>query len=418
MSEDMVLATGDSRRVFDTFLEMAHERFPGEYWVNFRLAMTGMGPKRHDPDAVENTERCDTIRYLSAAVAARPNSAMPRVALAMTLTEWRKDDPKVHRLLRNAAEVDPGSPWPHLFLAFQAMETGNWKDLSASYRQAVRIDPDIAFFMVYAVRMATAFREELGPKTPSNAEFVKLYDDLIAIQPKHAGGYMLRAGFHQENRDYRSALVDYRTAKSFSTPDSPLAAISNMQMSQLEAMARWEEKLPAILHDKLKPANAGEYMELAQYCARFDKRYALAVRFAKEALAVDPKRYGLDDNQIAGWAVQAASGMGIDAAGLSAEERARLRRDALAWLRDYLAPRIKAFCPIWWDNSNTTPISRLSGPPKLSPRFRRMNAWSGCACGSRSPTWHRGRLRRCRVLQKRDEGRGMRDEGREIRDEG
>lgn len=158
---------------------------------------------------------------------------------------------------------------------------------------------------------------------------------LIEVSPEHPGGYALRGSFRMRQSDFRDALADLRKAKSLGRPEqAPLNTRS--QLPRLEQMARWEQKLPAVLRGEVRPANGAEFAELAGYCAGFERRFVLAARFAGEALAADPKLYASPTQvcEFAGWSVRAGVGDGVDAASLTPEERAALRRRALAWLRE------------------------------------------------------------------------------------
>ena len=80
-------------------------------------------------------------------------------------------------------------------------------------------------------------------------------------------------------------------------------------------------------------------------CCQATKRYAAAARLYAEAFAADPK---LADDPRAGHrynaaccAALAAAVQGTDPAKLDAKERARLRRQALGWLRADLVLRSK-----------------------------------------------------------------------------
>src|SRR5205085_2881461 len=80
-------------------------------------------------------------------------------------------------------------------------------------------------------------------------------------------------------------------------------------------------------------AQRSEYAQLC-YCKR---RYAAAARLWAEAFAADPK---LADDPLASHrddaafaAALAAAGQGADAGALDERERARWRKQALAWLR-------------------------------------------------------------------------------------
>jgi hypothetical protein len=207
----------------------------------------------------------------------------------------------------------------------------------------VRVDPDTTFLMITPM-LANPF----GLMGPTGglppAEAAALIDALIAVRPDHPGGYYLRGEYRQARGDARGALADYRKAKLLARADYPQRLLLEMQLGPLERLAVWEAKLPAVLRGEW-PTSPDEKVELARYCADFEKRYALAARLAADAAAADPETIrnsaGLSvtyaGTQFMGWAIQAAAGNGIDAADLTDADRARLRRQALAWGRELLA---------------------------------------------------------------------------------
>ena len=98
--------------------------------------------------------------------------------------------------------------------------------------------------------------------------------------------------------------------------------------------------MPALLRGEEQPASARESLDLAQMSVH-KKMHAAAARFWAKAFAAEAKRA---DNLQAGHrynaacsAALAAAGQGEDAAKLDDKERARLRQQALDWLRADLA---------------------------------------------------------------------------------
>jgi serine/threonine protein kinase len=369
MSNSMLLL--NNSEVLSELLSISYDRFPGDYWVNFRLGTTSMLRKSNES---ESEEHWKSVRFLTAAVAARPRSAMPRVALGMTLLEQRKGDPQGLRLLRGAAILDPTSPWPHLMLGYAAMEMRNWQDMFASFREAVRIDPEIGFFMVFSLlEFDVVPGASSAMKDASQNDLVRFYEDMIALHPEHAGGYILRASFRHKNGDDSSALADYRKALPLTSTDDPFRGYTKGILNSLEKIARWEEMLPAVLRGDLRPTNAFELLELADYCAGFEKKYVLAMRFATDAVAADSKLY-LQFNkvpQIAGWAIKAATGKGVDAANLSEVERSQLRKKALTWFRESMSKLDKGFHLLLsnqiWNDSVFAPVRDPESLAKLPP---------------------------------------------------
>jgi hypothetical protein len=128
-------------------------------------------------------------------------------------------------------------------------------------------------------------------KTPHPGDLARWYDALIATHPRHAAGYALRAAFRFKTGDYRSTLADFRRAKPLTSAYDPMRFLALME-DDLEQIALWEKKLPAVLRGELRPAKGDEWVELAEYCAGFEKKYVLAAPFAADAFAADPKLHG------------------------------------------------------------------------------------------------------------------------------
>jgi tetratricopeptide (TPR) repeat protein len=337
---------GTDEKVADDFLAVSLERFPGEFWVHMRLAIRLQfrgGSKGDTPqDAANQLERHeknrreDSYRHLTAALAIRPTSSVARLAMGMELIEHRQDEAAGERMLESAVEVDPKSPWPHLFTAMFAVEKQDFPRAFRSFKECIRLDPDTGFFMTSATALFFLTRQAPTKKGPTDRDLREFFDELIAIHPNHPGGYDLLASYHRRRGDHRAALATLRKAKGFMSGDYAGRPITTAQIAELEAQAAWEEKLPAVLRGEIKPADRDEVFELASYCATFEKRFALATRFIVRGIEDDP--HLLDDwmqvAHFAGWAVQASTGRDVDASAIPLAVREHYRRQALDWIRE------------------------------------------------------------------------------------
>src|SRR5262249_58594273 len=108
-----------------------------------------------------------------------------------------------------------------------------------------------------------------------------------------------------------------------------------------ERLVELDAKLAKVLTGEAKPKDAAEQMELVRLCWGSKHLTAAAARLSAGAFAVDPKlaedprsenRYNA-----ACAAALAGCGTGKDAGQLEDPERARLRRQAVSWLRADLA---------------------------------------------------------------------------------
>jgi hypothetical protein len=102
-----------------------------------------------------------------------------------------------------------------------------------------------------------------------------------------------------------------------------------------------EDRLPKLLKGEAQPADVGERVALAQMCQEHKGLYRAAFQFYVDAFAAEPML--ADDLQqqlrynAACAAALAGCGQGNDAGKLDDKDPIRLRRQALAWLRDDLA---------------------------------------------------------------------------------
>jgi serine/threonine-protein kinase len=125
-------------------------------------------------------------------------------------------------------------------------------------------------------------------------------------------------------------------------PDDSLRPFMTRQLQQSERSLALDRKLAPILDGKDKPADDGERLDLAALCQQpYQQRYAASCRFFTEAFAHDARL--ADDLQqqhrynAACAAALAGCGQGKDADQLTDPERARLRKQAVEWLRADLA---------------------------------------------------------------------------------
>jgi tetratricopeptide (TPR) repeat protein len=347
LAEGLNAFTGTEEKIVDDFLAVALERFPGEFWVHFRLAMrsqfggsyvTGDSPQDLD-DRIGQHERAmkeASFRHLTAALAIRPTSSVARLALGMELIEHRNDEQAGLRMLESAVEADPASPWPHLFIGMHAVEHHDWPRAFRSFKESIRNDPDTGFFMTSATAFFSLSARGASQKEPTDREFIDYFNELIAMHPQHPGGYDLLANYYRQIGDHRSALAALRKAKDLQSPNYVGRPITDREIAELEAQAAWEAKLPAVLRGEIKPDAHNGYYELAAYCATFEKRFALATRFIIEGIQAHPR---ILDNWMrgahcAGWAIQASAGHGSDAATVPLTIREHYRRLALDWIRE------------------------------------------------------------------------------------
>jgi hypothetical protein len=146
----------------------------------------------------------------------------------------------------------------------------------------------------------------------------------------------------REQGRFADALATLRRGHELGSKTPGWRYPSAAWVARCARLAELDQKLPAVRDGKDQPASPAEALELAALCRHPARRlHATSARLAAGAFSAQPK---LADNlkdqpryHAACSASLAAAGLADDAKRLTEEERAALRRQALAWLRADLA---------------------------------------------------------------------------------
>jgi tetratricopeptide (TPR) repeat protein len=260
-----------------------------------------------------------------------PKDAIPHYHLGNAL----KDKGKVEEAIacyHKAIALNPKLAAAHSNLGAALYGKGKVDEAIACWRKAIALDPKLA-----------GAHSNLGTALYGKGqveESIACYHKAIEIDPKYAkahsglGLVLLSRGRYVLARD---ALA---RALTLFPVNHPLRAIVSGQLQKCVRFLKLEARLPGILREEEQPASALECLDLARMCVH-KKRNATATRLSATAFAADPKL--ADDLQArhrynaACSAALAAAGQGEDAAKLDDQEGARLRKQALDWLRADLA---------------------------------------------------------------------------------
>ncbi|MFO0957307.1 MAG: tetratricopeptide repeat protein [Isosphaeraceae bacterium] len=230
---------------------------------------------------------------------------------------------------RKAIELDPKYGMAYSNLGNALTAKGLWDEAIACHKAAIALDPKNA----NAHNNLADLLKERGDLTGARIAI----DEVLQLDPKHAIGrvtlaeiLLLSGRFAESVPALEQAIVRLRQATPAEVP----------LYERLLSRARWLAGQIETTHAprKAEAGGAGEptALELAER-ARAEGRPALAARIAEVVFAASPARAndlraGYRD-RAARDAVLAAAGQGEDAAQLDDAERARLRRQALDWLR-------------------------------------------------------------------------------------
>jgi serine/threonine-protein kinase len=207
-------------------------------------------------------------------------------------------------------------------------DQGDLAGAVAEFRKAIEFNPEKA---AGHSRLGDALRDQ-GDLAGAVAEYRKT----IVLRPDWADVHCDLGHVLRRQGELSASLAELRRGHELSSKDPGWNYPSLQWVRQGERLVELERRLPDFLDGKATPASPGERIELAQLCREYLKQYAAAARFYAEAFAAEPKlpdKLNTHRYNAACAAALAGCGQGKDAGKLDDKERARLRRQALDWLR-------------------------------------------------------------------------------------
>jgi tetratricopeptide (TPR) repeat protein len=295
------------------------------------------------------------------AVAINPALAEPHVNLGSVLADLGQPE-RAAAEYRAAIDLEPTFAGAHFNLGIVLAQSGRYEEAMAEYRTAIHLDPTIAG---PHANLGQVLRD-LGRLEDSVAEF----RTAIQLDPRDASDHndlgivLAELGRHEE------AVAEFRTAIDLvprnPVPHTNLGSALQGEGRLEEALAEYHKalergdnqalprlqacevlrglapRLPGLVAGQDQPADNAERLAFADLCRqRCRSRYALAARLYTDAFRADARL--AEDLRAAHRfhaacaAAAAGCGQGEDAAGLDEQEKARLRCQALDWLRAELA---------------------------------------------------------------------------------
>src|SRR5262249_20633309 len=169
-------------------------------------------------------------------------------------------------------------------------------------------------------------------------EAIAAYREALRCQPDYAEAHCNLGHTLRQQGQFRAALDALRRGRELGCRDPKwrYRDQSAVWVKECERLLALEEGLPAILRGEAAPADAAEAIAFAQVCA-LKGLHADAARLYEDAFAARPQlaaiRAADHRYQAARVAALAGAGPAPEGAGRDAAERARWRRQAVAWLR-------------------------------------------------------------------------------------
>jgi eukaryotic-like serine/threonine-protein kinase len=273
----------------------------------------------------------EAIASFRKALEIHPNQAKFQDNLGSALREKGQLDEAITRY-RKAIELDPNSARAHNNLGIALMAKGQLDEAIGRYRKAIELDPKFA-----------NPHNNLGIALKDKGridEAIASYRKAIELDPKYAYPHNNLGVALKDMGRVDEAIASYRKAIEL----DPKFAIARSNLAKAAQMAEGRDNLPDFQSGRYKPATSAEFLGLIDWCL-FKKLNHTAAGLSAQAFTFDPK---LNDDPQAGhrynaacFAALAAAGHGEDATKLDDQERARLRKQSLEWLRADLTLRTK-----------------------------------------------------------------------------
>jgi tetratricopeptide (TPR) repeat protein len=259
-----------------------------------------------------------------------------------------------------AIELNPRHLDSYVQRATALSAMGRLDDAVAAFEQAIRLDPRLedAHFNLGKVfldqgrpdRAVAAYARavELNGQSAENhyslgvalklsgdrGGAVAAYRKALALDPNYAVAHWDLGVALVEQGAFREAVAALERGRRLGA--RPGGTSPEKYLERVRRYLALDAKLPAVLDGSEPPACAGERLEYAVVC-QFKGLNTASARLYAEALAEEPALAAAPEAdhryQAARAAALAGRGRGNDAADLDAKERARLRKQALDWLR-------------------------------------------------------------------------------------
>jgi tetratricopeptide (TPR) repeat protein len=266
-----------------------------------------------------------------AALAAGPPYAPAYSSLGIALAARGQLDEAV-RCYRTALRIDPRYALAHTNLGLALHHQRRFDEAVACHRKALALDPTDARFHI---NLGSTFHAKGRPD-----EAARCFREALRLEPDNAEAHCnLGIALIGQGR-FRAALASVRRGQQAGASRPGWREATARLARDAEQWVRLEGKLPAVLRGE-ESADAGECLQLAWHCLRHKRCHRAAARLYAQAFARAPAaaadlsggyRYAA-----ACAAALAGRGKGEDAGELDEKERARLRQQALDWLRADLA---------------------------------------------------------------------------------
>ncbi len=273
----------------------------------------------------------EAIACFKKAIELDPKLAMAHYNAGLALADKGQADEAIV-CYKRAIELAAKFASAHNNLGLALKDKGQLDEAIVCYKRAIELEPKYA-----------GAHNNLGNALKDKGqvdEAIASYKKAIELEPKNAVAHTNLGIALKDKGQVDEAIACFRRA----VEQDPKFAGARSNLARAERLAAARDKLPAFQKGAYTPASKAERLDLAEWC-QIKKLHHTATGLFAAAFATDPKladdlksarRYNAACN-----AARAAAGQGEDAPKLDDKERARLRQQALDWLKADLALRAK-----------------------------------------------------------------------------
>jgi serine/threonine-protein kinase len=272
----------------------------------------------------------EAIHEYREAIRVKKDDAQAHIELGITLRNKSRLDEAIAEY-REAIRIKKDDPKAHFNLAYDLSHKNQLDEAIAEYREAIRLQKDYAEAYCNLGALLCDGKHDYDGA-------IAAFRMALRINNNNAEVHCNLGATLQQKGQFVEALSHLRRGHELGSKKRDWNLPSAQRLRQCERLIELDGKLPEILSGQKQPADAAERLALAWLCQQpYKQLQAAASRFYTEAFADQPQlaadlaaqhRYNAACS-----AALAGCGQGKDADKLDAKERARLRQQALDWLR-------------------------------------------------------------------------------------
>jgi Tfp pilus assembly protein PilF len=269
----------------------------------------------------------DAITFYNKAIAIDPNFANAYNHLGLALQAKKQLDAAIGAF-QTAIKIEPKFVLVHNNLGLVFRDKKQFDEAIAKFEDALKIDPNCA----------PAYNNLGQVMLDKNQldDAIKEFQKAIQLDPDFERAYAGCGWALFRNGQFNQGRLMIEKALSLISATDELRPRLLVMRDQCALLGTWEAKLLDVLAGKAQPKDNIERISMITICS-LQKRYAAAAKLYTAAFAADKKlaedRHSRHRFAAAEHAARAAAGLGIDGDKLNAEEKTKLRKLALEWLR-------------------------------------------------------------------------------------